>query len=145
VAALGACSDDDASGDAADATTTTEAPVFTGDASSPFCTTLAEVQGAEGVLGDEAGSPADIEAGFTRLVTVWDELAELAPEDVVADAATIAEGISALNAVLSEVGYDFDALAASPQAEEVVAAQNDPAFRIAGDRLEAYKAQVCKL
>jgi hypothetical protein len=76
---------------------------------------------------------------------VWDQLAELAPDEVEVAAVTIAEGISALNAVLAEVGYDFDALAASPQAEEVVAAQNDPVFRVAGDRLEAYKAQVCKL
>lgn len=59
--------------------------------------------------------------------------------------ALVAEGMEALDATLAEVGYDFDALAASGAAAEVTAAVNDPAFTVAGDRLNAYRTQVCRL
>jgi hypothetical protein len=53
--------------------------------------------------------------------------------------------VSALDDALSEVGYDFDALAASEAGDEVMAAANDPVFTEAGARLGAYRRQVCEL
>jgi hypothetical protein len=123
---------------------TTTVPTFTGDASSPFCTTLAEVDVA-GVLGNQAGSPEAIAAGFANLITVLDELAGVAPGEVQADVELMAEGIRALDEALAQVQYDFDTLAAVPQAQAVADAINDPAFTVAGDRLEAYRSQVCHL
>jgi hypothetical protein len=86
-----------------------------------------------------------VEAAFGRLVTVLRALEAVAPDEVRADAQLVAGGIAALDAALAEVGYDFDALAASAARDEVLAAVNDPAFTEAGDRLGAYRAQVCQL
>lgn len=62
-----------------------------------------------------------------------------------ADAALVADGVEALDGALAAVAYDFDALAASAASAEVIAAVNDPAFSTAGDRLGAYRTQVCHL
>ncbi|MDP1820968.1 MAG: hypothetical protein Q8K58_13910 [Acidimicrobiales bacterium] len=124
--------------------TTTRVPRFTGDPSSPFCTLLRDVD-VEGVLDGEPTTPEEVGAGFRRLVEVLDEAARTAPREVEADAVLLAEGVAALDAALAAVGYDFDALASSPNAVQITEAVNDPAFTVAGDRLEAYRDQVCGL
>lgn len=86
-----------------------------------------------------------MEAAFGRLVTVLRALEEVAPAEVRSDAQLVAGGIDALDEALTEVGYDFDALAASAARHEVMTAVNDPAFTEAGDRLGAYRTQVCQL
>lgn len=97
------------------------------------------------VLAGTPGEPADVEAGFRALVRTLRDLHALAPPEVEADAALVAGGVEALDAALAVVGYDFDALAASSEADVVTAAVNDPAFTTAGDRLTAYRTQVCRL
>jgi hypothetical protein len=86
-----------------------------------------------------------LRAGFEHLVEVLDQAAELAPAEIAEDAAAIADGIAALNEALGAAGYDYDVLALSPDAVKVSRAVNDPAFGVAGDRLEAYRTQVCHL
>ena len=125
-------------------TTTTEAPSFTGDADSPFCELLRGVDPNTLLSGDPA-DPSAVEAGFRRLVGVLRDLHDLAPPEVEADAAVVANGIEALDEALAAVDYDFDALAASGAAAEVTDAVNDPAFTTAGNRLSAYRTQVCHL
>jgi hypothetical protein len=98
-----------------------------------------------GVLGDEAGSPEAVQAGFANLITVLGRLAGVAPAEIRGDVELLGEGIEALDGALAQVQYDFDALAALPQGDAVADAINDPAFAVAGDRLEAYRAQVCRL
>lgn len=147
---VGACSGDDA----ADATTTsraadlttssTNAVSFTGDPDSAFCSLLREVDPAQLLAGDPA-DPAAVEAGFRRLAGVLHDALALSPPEIEADLALVSGGIDALDATLAEVGYDFDALAASGQSEALVEAVNDPAFSTAGDRLGAYRTQVCRL
>lgn len=97
------------------------------------------------VLAGAPGEPADVEAGFRELVRTLRDLHALAPPEVEADAALVVGGIEALDAALAAVGYDFDALAASSEADAVTEAVNDPAFTTAGDRLTAYRTQVCRL
>jgi hypothetical protein len=97
------------------------------------------------VLGDAEADPTALGAAFQQIVDVLVEAAELAPEEIAADVAFVAEGMTSLDAALAAVGYDFDALAASGDAEEVLAAVNDPAFAEAGTRLSAYRTQVCQL
>lgn len=148
---VGACSGGD---DAADATTTSRAadvttsstvPVsFAGDPDSAFCGLLRDVDPAQLLAGDPA-DPASVEAGFRRLVGVLHDALALSPPEIEADLALVSSGIDALDATLAEVDYDFDALAASGQSEALAAAVNDPAFSIAGDRLGAYRTQVCRL
>jgi hypothetical protein len=53
--------------------------------------------------------------------------------------------MDSLDDALAAVGYDYDALAASGAADEVLTAVNDPAFADAGARLAAYRSQVCGL
>jgi hypothetical protein len=97
------------------------------------------------VLDRDASTPEGVAAGFQRLVEVLDEAARTAPAAVQGDAALLADGVAALDEALAAVGYDFDALARSPEAVEITDAVNDPAFTVAGDRLEAYRDQVCGL
>lgn len=97
------------------------------------------------VLTGEAGTPETLRAGFQQLVTVLDQAAELAPDDIAEDTAVIADGMAALNDALAAAGYDYDVLAVSPEARGVSEAVNDPAFTVAGDRVQAYRQQVCGL
>lgn len=124
--------------------TTTEPLVFTGDAASPFCTLLRDADLTTVLSGDPA-DPASVETALRRLVGVLRDARALAPPEVEPDAALLAEGVAALDAALAAVDYDFDALAASGAGAEVTAAVNDPAFTAAGDRLAAYRTQVCQL
>jgi hypothetical protein len=146
--ALVACSNgDDGTADTTTSTTTAttvEAPVFTGDPDSAFCSRLREID-PNTVLAGTPGDPAEVEVAFRELVRTLRDLGALAPTEVEADAALVVDGIEALDAALAAVGYDFDALATSSAAAEVTAAVNDPAFTAAGDRLTAYRTQVCRL
>jgi hypothetical protein len=135
-------SDEDAGRD--EVTSTTEVPSFTGDADSPFCTLLRDVD-IDSVLSGEPGTPETLQAGFQQLVTVLDQAAELAPADIAEDTATIADGMAALNEAMAAAGYDYDVLAVSPEARGVSEAVNDPAFSVAGARVQAYRQQVCGL
>lgn len=141
---LGGCSGDDSNDEDAAPPSTSEAPTFTGDPDSAFCGLLREVD-IDATINGEAGTPETVTAGFQRLVTVLDQVAEAAPEEIAADAAALADGMAALDGALAAVGYDFDVLAVSPDAAEITEAVNDPAFTIAGDRLQAYRKQVCGL
>lgn len=151
-AAPAACSDGSDEGSGASTTTTTAdptpttaaPPTFTGDAGSPFCTLLRDVDPAS-LLDGDPGDPAAVETGFRQLVQVLREMHALAPPEIEPDAALVIGGIEALDEALAAVGYDFDALAASPASAEVTAAVNDPAFTTAGSRLSAYRTQVCRL
>jgi hypothetical protein len=125
-------------------TSTTEAPTIAGDPASPYCEQLRTVDPTSLLTGDPA-DPASVEDAFGRLVTVLRGLEAVAPDEVRADAQLVAGGIAALDEALAQVGYDFDALAASATRDEVLAAVNDPAFTEAGDRLGAYRTQVCQL
>jgi hypothetical protein len=147
---VGSCSGDDGpraagpttSTTGAARTSTTEAPHFTGDPGSPFCALLRDGNVTD-VLGDEASAPDDVRTSFKKLVGVLDEAARLAPPEVQADAGVLAAGVLELDGALAAVGYDFDALALSPDAEKLTKAVNDPSFTVAGDRLTAYRSQVC--
>jgi hypothetical protein len=141
---IGACSSDDVDDARASSTSTTELPTFTGDADSAFCALLRDVD-IDATINGEAGTPETVAAGFQRLVTVLGQVADAAPEEVAEDAAALADGMAALNDALAAVGYDFDVLAVSPDAAAITQAVNDPAFTIAGDRLQAYREQVCGL
>lgn len=122
----------------------TAPPSFTGDEGSPFCALLADVDLAGALTGSSA-DPDAVGRVVQGLADVLVEAAELAPGDIAADVALVADGMVSLDGALAEVGYDFDALAASGSGDEVLAAVNDPAFAAAGTRLAAYRAQVCRL
>ncbi len=147
---LGSCSGDPEPSGAGPSTTTTAAgpittaPSFTGDADSPFCALLDDVDVAT-VLGGVNGTPDAVASAFQQLVDLLVQTAELAPSDIQADVALVAGGMVSLDAALATVDYDFDALAASPSSGEVLEAINDPAFADAGARLAAYRTQVCNL
>lgn len=152
VGLLASCSDDEPAADdaastseAADApATTTTAPTFTGDAASPFCTLLRDVDLGTVLAGAEE-DPDQLARAFQQVVDLLVQAAELAPPEIQADVALVADGMTSLDAALATVGYDFDALAASPSSGDVIEAVNDPAFADAGVRLGAYRSQVCGL
>ena len=141
-----ACSrdDGDAGDDAADASTTTSTLVFTGDREGPFCRVLRDLA-VDTVLEDPSDSAEEVEAAFTHLLDVLHRAADAAPPELAEDTALLVAGIASLDDALRSVGYDYDALAESDQGPAVAAAVNDPAFGVAGDRIEAYKHQVCGL
>lgn len=97
------------------------------------------------MLGGVEGEPAAVGSAFQQLVDLLVQAAELAPAEIRADVALVADGMVSLDGVLAAVGYDFDALAASPASGEVIEAVNDPAFADAGVRLSAYRTQACGL
>jgi hypothetical protein len=127
-----------------DAAPTSTTVHFTGDAGSAFCARLKELDTQDVLQGDK-GAPASVEAGFAKLRQVLTDTAAQAPDELRPDITAIAAGIAALDDALRSVGYSYDALADAPNALEVSAAVNDPAFTEAGDRITAYKAQVCHL
>jgi len=147
---LGACSDDaPVEPEPSDVTTTaattnTKPPTFTGDSSSPFCTLLRDVDLGSVLAGDQE-DPEQLGRAFQQVVDLLVQAAELAPADIQADVALVADGMVSLDAALAAVGYDFDALAAGRSSGEVLDAVNDPAFAEAGVRLAAYRSQVCGL
>lgn len=152
LAALAAgCSTGDDEGSATSTTTartgtssTKAPPDYEGDPDSAFCTLLRDVD-TSSILAGDADDPASVEAALGRLVRVLAEARETAPPDIVEDVALVAGGVAALDEALARAGYDFEALAASDDGTEVVAAANDPVFADAGTRLAAYRAQVCEL
>lgn len=143
---MAGCSGDDGEGGdgGGAAATTTEAPTFTGDPDSPFCTLLREVDIDRATSG-EPGTAETVRAGFTELVRVLDQAAGLAPPEIAEATAVIADGMAALDEALAAAGYDYDVLALSPEARRVSEAVNDPAFTVAGARVQAYRRQVCQL
>jgi hypothetical protein len=145
VTGTAACSDDGGAddGDAAASSSTTTSIVFTGDPASPFCGVLRDLE-ADTVLDRPSASPQDVEAAYTHLLEVLHRAASSAPPELQADTGLLYEGIAALDDALRAVGYDYDALAGSPSGPSVSAAVNDPAFTVAGDRIQAYKHQVCR-
>ena len=142
-AALGACSGDDDGDDRADASTTSTV-VFTGDAQGPFCRVLRDLA-LDSALDRPSETPEEVEASFTLLLDQLHRAADAAPPELVEDTALLVAGIASLDDALRSVGYDYDALAESDQGPAVAAAVNDPAFGVAGDRIQAYKSQVCGL
>jgi hypothetical protein len=145
LALVGACSGDGGEeGAVSSSSSTTAAPEFTGDPASPFCEELRTLD-VEAVLGPQASTPAEVRDGFARLIEVLDGLTELAPQDIRPDVELVAGGIRALDEVLAEIGHDFAALPETPYAQEVLEASNDPVYVGAGDRLDAYRSQVCAL
>jgi hypothetical protein len=139
----GACSGGD-DGDRAASSSTSTTVVYSGDPGSPFCSLLREL-GVDDVLNKPSESSTQMEAAFTHLLDVLHRTAAAAPPELQEDTALLAAGIAALDDALRSVGYSYDALAESPNGPEVSAAVNDPAFKVAGDHISAYKAQVCKL
>ena len=139
-----ACSGDDGDSgdDGADASTTTSSLVFAGDREGPFCRVLRDLA-VDTVLEDPSDSAEEVEAAFTHLLDVLHRAADAAPPELAEDTALLVAGIASLDDALRSVGYDYDALAESDQGPAVAAAVNDPAFGVAGDRIEAYKHQVC--
>jgi hypothetical protein len=142
------CSDDDDGDDegaGAPVSSTTSTVVFRGDPGSPFCALLREVQ-LQGLLGGEAATAQEVEAGFTQVLAALGRVAEEAPPELQEDTALVLAGVAALDDALRAVGYRDEALAADPALAVVVAtAANDPAFAQASARIEAYKDQVCGL
>ncbi len=148
--ALAACAGGDGSssgGQASSSTapppSSTAGPTFTGDEGSPFCRLLDGVD--LGVVDRAGGEPAALAQAFTTLVDVLVEAARLAPPEIRVDVTLVAEGMTAFDAALAAVGYDVVALSESAEGPEVAAAVNDPAFAEAGERLAAYRQQVCGL
>ncbi len=97
------------------------------------------------MLPDVGGDPAAVGNAFQQLVDVLVRAAELAPDEITADVALVAGGMTSLDSALAEFDYDFDALAASGAGGEVLEAVNAPVFKDAGSRLGAYRRQVCNL
>jgi hypothetical protein len=137
----GGCSDDD---EAAPGSTTTAALEFEGDPDSAFCGLLREAQVDE-AFRLPAATPEELEANYTETILLFAEAAEQAPPEVQTDIGLVLQGLIAFDEALRAVGYSFEALEQSPDAAEIAAAVNDPAFRQAGDRIEAYRRQVCGL
>lgn len=154
VVALAACSTGDDEGAATTTTSTSLAPLpstpttpvpdYEGDPDSPFCTLLRDID-PSAILSGDGDDPAAVRDAIGRLVAVLADAAEAAPPEIVEDVALVGGGVAALDEALAAVDYDFDALAAAGDAEEVAAAMNDPAFADAGVRLGAYRSQVCQL
>ena len=139
--ALVACSGDDsdaAPSSTAPAEVTTAVPTFTGDPDSEFCTLLRQVD--LGTLTAEGGEDGSIEGAFAQLIDLFLDAEEVAPPEIRPDLAFLGQGIFLLDQSLFAVGYDFDQLP-----DDVVRAVNDPAFTEAGDRITAYRTQVCEL
>jgi hypothetical protein len=133
-----ACGDDagDGPGDGA-------APAFTGDPGSPFCRELL-ASDLDDPVGDGTGSPEGVRAEMERTIAAVAELVPLAPPEIADDVATLEAALRTLDEALASFGHDLEELALSDELDEVVAIANDPDLVEVGDRLTAYRTQVCE-
>lgn len=124
-----------------EATASTAPPTFEGDPDSEFCQRSREAA-EEPVLDPfEAGlEPREVELRFRALAQRFEGFAAIAPEPLEDDLTLLDDTFGRLAAVLDDVDYDFEQLAA---AEVDVSVFDDPALAAVADRLAAYQDQVC--
>ncbi len=90
----------------------------------------------------EAGEPAELREAFAEARALLDEAARVAPEDILADANTVAEAADRLDHVLEGVDYDMAAIEGDGLIDvAAIAADREPAL----ERIEAYNARECGL
>ena len=90
----------------------------------------------------EAGEPAELREAFAEARALLDEAARVAPEDILADANTVAEAADRLDHVLEGVDYDMAAIEGDGLIDVAsIAADREPAL----GRIEAYNARECGL
>lgn len=90
----------------------------------------------------EAGEPGELRAAFAEARALLDEAARVAPEDILADANTVAEAADRLDHVLEGVDYDMAAIEGDGLIDvAAIAADREPAL----ERIEAYNARECGL
>ena len=95
-----------------------------------------------GVDGDDHAAVGN---AFQELVDVLAEAAELAPEEITADVALVAGGMSRSTPRWPRSTTTSTRWRPSAAGSEVLEAVNAPAFTDAGSRLAAYRVQVCDL
>jgi hypothetical protein len=79
-----------------------------------------------------------------RTIAAVAELAPLAPPEIADDVATLEAALRTLDEALARFDHDLEELALSDELDEVVAIANDPDLVEVGDRLTAYRTQVCE-
>lgn len=147
---LAGCGDDDA-GDAQVTTSTTStttaststtasddagtAEAFTGADSEAFCS-VARSAPLDALQG--AGQGADLEAAFDEVLSSFEQLEEVAPEEIDDDITVVRQAWADLREPLAAA--DWNPLAVDPAALTGQAEQN-----AAADRLDAYLLEVCNI
>ncbi len=130
----------------------TEAEVdtdFSGEGSGPFCDFIRELNSDDPISAAfDATDPAIAKAAWSDVVSTFDKLEGLAPDEVRNDVTTLAGIFDTMQQYFA--GYDFDMEAASLAMEnepEMVAlfSGEDTTAQDASDRLDAYGTEVCGL
>ena len=101
-----------------------------------YCSAVETLQSA----ATASGGPSEDSIGAT--VTSVQAAAKVAPEAVGDDLATVAEGAAKIQAIWAANEYDEAMVAADPAFEE---AAQDPDYRAAHERVEAYNKAECGL
>lgn len=99
---------------------------------------------ARGNLDDEveAGDADQLRDAYAEMRALLDEAAKVAPEDILADANTVADAADRLDHVLEGADYDMAAIEADGIVDVAgIAAEREPAI----ERIEAFNARECGL
>ncbi len=116
--------------------TNADTVTFTGDPNSQWCVASRELDGANDLFSDVDFTDAEaVEAAVDQMISTYEDVAPLAPPELVDDVAISLGAIKQLEAAL--IAADYDLLNAD------LSALTDDASRGSDDNIEAYNEQVC--
>ena len=138
---------DDATSEAVDETTRPSGSAGGGAGGEGFCAVVVDYMtlAAENPVftSESEPDPADVEALFTELRQRLDELEAAAPAELATDVGLFASGTRRFIDAVEEADYDFEALSEDEALAELTAEFDDPAYREAAQRLQAYTQDTC--
>ena len=153
IALLGAAcgGDDDDADDAPDEptaeTTRPGGSAGGGAAGNGFCATVVDymtLAAQNPVFTSETEpDPADVQALFTELRQLLDELEAQAPAELSTHVGLFASGTRRFIDAVEDADYDFEALSEDEALAELTAEFDEPAYREASQRLQAYAQDTC--
>lgn len=121
-------------------TTTTTAPTFTGVGGERFCELARSANDELGRLVQTGPSPESVRELFTSAAAAVRSMANVAPDEILPFARTMAGAYDDLVAALARVDFQPERL--PTEADDKL---NAPEVLVAGDRLQSYQQQVCKI
>jgi hypothetical protein len=121
-------------------TTTSTAPTYTGIGGERFCELARSANDQLSRLVQAGPSSEAVRELFTSAADAVGAMADVAPEEIAPFARTMAGAYDDLVAALARVDWQPERLPA--EADDKL---NAPDVLVAGDRLQAYQQQVCKI
>lgn len=133
-----ACNGDDDPDQALPSSTSSPAATEAAEPVDPFCAPADALGETFDDIAPADGDPAALREQLTQAREAIAQTEAEAPEEIRPDVAVLADGYDDFLAALEAVDFDFEQLPLS-----AVVALDSPELQVAGERLDAYQADVC--